>query len=157
MDLQNYEGTTRVLIDQVLEQKRDMSQEVFGPLEQLLEEARKTGDKRLQGFAHYHIADAHFSFETGYSEFRNHLAKAVSFLSVAGEKELLARAYNLIAIDAINNGSFDVAYLYLMNALQTCEDMDDPCAVMKRGWNMSAAAMSCRPSAPRKIFTTTSI
>lgn len=126
MELQNYEGTTRVLIDQVLEQKRDMSREVFGPLEQLLEEARKTGDKLLQGFAHYHIADAHFSFETGYSDFRNHLAKAVSSLSMAGEKELLARAYNLIAIDAINNGSFDVAYLYLMNALQTCEDMDDP-------------------------------
>ena len=40
MDLQNYEGTTRVLIDQVLEQKRDMSQEVFGPLEQLLEADR---------------------------------------------------------------------------------------------------------------------
>lgn len=126
MDTHNYEPAIKALIEKVLEQKHEMSREVFDTLSLLLEAAREKGDASLQGFVHYHIADAHFSFETGYSDFRRHLAQAVSFLTMAGENELLTRAFNLVAIDAINNGSFDVAYLYLMNALQTCEGLDDP-------------------------------
>ena len=126
MDLQQYEPRTAALIQEVLKQKNEMAREVFDTLSALQAIARETEDTALQGFVHYHIADAYFTFESGYGVFRDNLAKSVFFLSLAGEKELLARAYNLIAIDAINNGSYDVAYFYLMNAMQTCEGLDDP-------------------------------
>ena len=125
MDINNFEPEIVALIEEIYSQKRDMSKEVLNTIPRLLEIAEEQGDKRLQGFAHFHLADSLYAFEVDYDGLRRHLAKAIFYLNQVGEKELLARAYNYVAIDALNNGSNDVCYLYLMNALQTCEDIDN--------------------------------
>ena len=125
MDIKSYDPKTRELIDSINEKKRTMSEDIFDLLGQLLEIAVEKDDYLLQGFAHYNMADALFAYEKDYSEFRDHLAKSIYYFGFTDEKLLLARAYNFVAIDALNNGSYDVAYFYLMNAIQTCEDLED--------------------------------
>ena len=125
MDLAKYDASTAELIEKVFEQKRNISEDVLETLSRLEEAAYEIEDFALQGFVHFHIADALYTFEKGYAGFRENLAKAISFFELAGENELLARAYNYVAVDALNNGSFDVAYLYLMNAMHTCEKIEN--------------------------------
>ena len=125
MDIQRYDPKTIALIEKVFEQKNSMSEGVFRTLSRLRKVARETGDYTLQGFVHFHLADTIYSYEKDYNEFRQHLARSVYYFQLGGEKELLARAYNYVAVDALNNSSYDVAYLYLMNALHACEGLDN--------------------------------
>ena len=125
MDINKYDSSTVELIEKVYEQKLNISEEVLDTLAELKDVAYELGDFALQGFVHFHMADALYTFEKGYSSFRVNLAKAISFFELARENELLARAYNYVAVDALNNGSFDVAYLYLMNAMHTCEKIEN--------------------------------
>lgn len=125
MDINTYDSNTAALIEKVFEQKLNISEEVLETLSRLEEAAYETEDFALRGFVHFHIADALYTFEKGYTSFRENLAKAISYFELAGENELLARAYNYVAVDALNNGSFDVAYLYLMNAMHTCEKIEN--------------------------------
>ena len=121
MDINKYDASTIALIEKVFEQKQNMSDDVLETLSQLKEVAYEQKDFALQGFVHFHIADALYSLERGWDSFRENLAKAVSFFTLAGDNELLARAYNYVGLDALNNGSYDVAYFYYMNAIHTCE------------------------------------
>ena len=125
MDTKLYDKRIQDLIEVVLDQKRNMDDGVFESLEQLLKLAVADGDYALQGFVHFHMADAFYSYEVDYGKFRENLARAVYFFQIGGENELLARTFNYVAVDALNNGSYDVAYLYLMNAIQTCENVDN--------------------------------
>lgn len=125
MDIQKYDPKTKELIEKVLDQKRNFSEDVFKSLSKLMTVARKNNDYTLQGFVHFHKADALLAFEKSYLDFRKNLARSIYFFQLGGEEELLARAYNYVAADANNNGSFDVAYLYLMNAARTCENLDN--------------------------------
>ena len=125
MDIQNYDPKTIEVIEKLNEQKKAFSEEMFETADQLLEIAQEKAEDALLGFTYFHIADALYAFEKDYSLVRENLAKAIYYLSIADEKELLTRAYNYVAIDAMNNGSYDVAYLYLMNAMQTCEELDN--------------------------------
>ena len=125
MDLSKYDHETRALIELIDEQKSSMSEEVLDTVARLLAIAEKMDDYELRGLAHFDFADALFAFEKDYDEFRHHLARAIYYFGLTDEKALLARSYNFVAIDALNNGSYDVAYSYLMNAVQTCEELDD--------------------------------
>ena len=125
MDINKYDSHTVELIEKVFEQKLNITEEVLDTLNRLKEVAYEMEDYALQGFVHFHMADALYTFEKDYTSFRENLAKAISFFELAGENELLARAYNYVAVDALNNGSFDVAYLYLMNAMHTCEKIEN--------------------------------
>ena len=125
MDISKYDSSTVELIEKVYEQKLNISEDVLDTLSELEKAAYEIEDFALQGFVHFHMADALYTFEKGYASFRENLAKAISFFELARENELLARAYNYVAVDALNNGSFDVAYLYLMNAMHTCEKIDN--------------------------------
>lgn len=125
MDIQKYDPKTIAVIEKLYEQKREFTEEMFETADQLLEIAQEKAEDALLGFTYFHIADALYAHEKDYSLVREDLAKAIYYLSLADEKELLTRAYNYVAIDAMNNGSYDVAYLYLMNAMQTCEELDN--------------------------------
>ena len=125
MDINKYDSNTKDLIEKIFEQKRNTSEDVLETLSALERVAYEKEDYALQGFYHFHFADAIYSFEMGCGGFQENLAKAVSFFELAGENELLARAYNYVALDALNNGCYDVAYFYLMNAIWACEKVEN--------------------------------
>ena len=94
------------------------------PLNRLKKKAQSMGDNGLLGFVYYHFADLYYYRIHDYEKFKFNIAKAIETLMQSSEKELLARAYNFVVIDAINFGSYDVAYNYYTTGLKICEDME---------------------------------
>ena len=124
MDINNYSKEIQDLNTKMLEQKGVMAPEIFDTLSVLMEKADELNDDNMIGYVHYHLADSLYAFEVDYSRFRVHLAKAINHLQIANDNALLVRAYNYVGIDALNNGSFDVAYYYYMTALDIAKSIN---------------------------------
>ncbi len=112
-------------IDLVLQAWKQQSRGAAAPLNRLKKYAKKTGDTSLYGFVCYHFADLYYYRNHNYEKFKKYIAGAIEMLMQSDEKELLARAYNFVAIDAINFGSYDVAYNYFMTGLKISEEVPD--------------------------------
>ncbi|MBO5564050.1 MAG: GGDEF domain-containing protein [Lachnospiraceae bacterium] len=110
-------------IDLVLKSWKLQTKEGKKPLDRLKKKARQRGDNGLLGFVHYHFADLYYYRDHDYEKFKKNIAEAIRALMQSEEKELLARTYNFVGIDAVNFGSYDVAYNYYMTALRICEDL----------------------------------
>ena len=126
MDLTGYDRQTGELLEKLHIQKRDLQPGIFRTLSALKKIAEEEEDITLLGYVYFHRADAYYALEKGYDKFRRDLAKSISCLQRADEPALLMRAYNMVGIDACNNGSLDVAYYYFTMALRTAEEAKDP-------------------------------
>ncbi|MBQ4416493.1 MAG: tetratricopeptide repeat protein [Butyrivibrio sp.] len=126
MDLTGYDRQTDALLEKLHEQKKGLHPGVFRTLSALKKIAEEEEDIALLGYVYYQRADAYYSLDKGYDRFRSELAKAISCLQRADDPALLARAYNMVGIDACNNGSLDVAYYYFTMSLRTAEEAGDP-------------------------------
>ena len=62
MDINSYDKKTRDLINTMLDQKKNMSDNVLDTTEKLMAVAEESGDDALKGFAHFHMADALYAF-----------------------------------------------------------------------------------------------
>ena len=123
MDLTKYDNRTNELIEDIYRKKQTMDETIFDDFNVLMETAQSQKDSVLLGFVHYHLADSIYAFEVDYDKFRYHMSRAISYLVLSDEEELLTRAYNYLGIDALNNGAFDIAYYHYMNALNVCEPL----------------------------------
>lgn len=94
-------------------------------LNRLKRRATKDHDNDLLGFVWFHFADLYYYREPDYAAFKKSISNAIRTLMMSNETELLARAYNFVALDAANHGSYDVAYNYYMTSLKICENLSD--------------------------------
>ena len=124
MDFSKYSGETISLITKVLETAQNPNSHVFASLRKLEKISKDSKDDELLGFVYYNYALAYISREK-HKEFMEHLKIAIRHLLRVDDKELLARAYNLFAIEAKTNGCFEVAldYYYTAHSL-VAEDED---------------------------------
>ena len=125
MDIGSYDAKTASLIQKTLDQQKEMEPGIFRTITRLKKTARETQDDALMGFALYQQADACYAMEVDYAKFRKCLGESIVYLRQAEDPELLMRAYNLVGIDATNNGSLDVAYYYFMMALRTGSNLNN--------------------------------
>lgn len=77
--------------------------------------ATDTDDEELLGFVHYQIAKKEF-LAGHIAEYRQHLVDAIRLLQKGAEKETLAGCYNLIAVDNVNRGNYDLAINHFLTA-----------------------------------------
>ena len=99
--------------------------------------AEEDQDYGLVGFVHYGMAEAYYSLELDYAKFRKSLRKAIENLHRSDETVLLARAYNLIGLDAMNNGCFDIAYHYYMTPLRIASSVENSVVVGIASFNIA--------------------
>lgn len=78
-------------------------------------------DSRLLGFAFFYQGEAYYA-ENKIEEMFSCIAKAVGYLNQSGQWELLARAYNLMAITLISKGNAPVALDYYLAGLRCCKE-----------------------------------
>lgn len=95
------------------------------PLNRLKKTATALQDNALLGFVWFHFADLYYYREPDYERFKKSITNAIRTLMHSSETELLARAYNFVGFDAVNYGSYDVAYNYYMTGLKICEHIPD--------------------------------
>ena len=119
----NYGTVIESLIENILEKQQFKDENVFDELNQLKSIAMELQDDTLLGFAHYHLADAHYYHDSDYDKFRSHLVSSIKHLSAGDDPEMLARAFNLLGVDACINGILDVAYHYFLTARRISSDL----------------------------------
>jgi len=82
------------------------------------------GDNDIIGYAYYRYAYYYYFTAQDIKKLRKHVQIAIKYLLRSDNKEYLGAAYNLVAYDAQDQGSFDIAYAYYMIALKTLEDLE---------------------------------
>ena len=92
-------------------------------IRQLRKIGEADGDNGLIGYAYYRYAYYYYFSNQDLKKFRKYLQLAIRYLLRSDDKEFLGGAYNLVAYDAQDQGSYDVAYAYFMIALQTAEQV----------------------------------
>lgn len=81
--------------------------------------AKEENDVRLLGFAYYYSGETYYLLNDVENMFRN-IANAIQLLDQSEQWELLARAYNLMAITSINKGNASAAMDYYLMGLNYC-------------------------------------
>lgn len=120
MDLSKYDGEIRSLARGVLDARSRNDPCGIKLCEKLLSAAQASGDAALLGFAYYYYAEACFLFNR-YEKFRANLLKGMKYQQAVSANDLMARSYNMLAIDAMNQGSTDLGLDYFLKALGMCE------------------------------------
>ena len=110
MDFSAYDNSIREIIEEIQQAMPLPGNRVFTLLRKLEKMASETDDA-LRGFICYSYANAYNNKEK-HEPFVRYLMRAIGFLLHTDEREMLARAYNLFAVEAQKNGCFDVAYNY---------------------------------------------
>ena len=97
---------------------------VFGVLKKLEKEALKLEDSALLGFVYYYYVNAHVS-RNEQTKAHKYIRLAVNHLMRSGDAELLARTFNLFALDAQYSGCYDIAQNYYQMAYTLVQKNED--------------------------------
>lgn len=124
MNLSNYDKEIRDLADELFRARSKNDPIVMRYSSALIRRGGELGDHALLGFAYYYLAESCFLF--GHSDrYRRNLVCGMKYQQEMAQDDLLARSYNLIAIDAMNHGSTDLGLGYFLRAQDLCEKCRD--------------------------------
>lgn len=113
----DYDRKTKALMKEIKTLDESLDRGILPKLAQLEKIADSLNDDYLTGFTCYYYSFAIYYFDPKRKNFMQYLSRAVHALMKVRDHEMLARVFNLVAIDAASYGSYDVAYNYYMNAL----------------------------------------
>ena len=111
MNISSYSEEIQKLIHSVPLAIYDSNNRVFSSLKKLEPIAKQKNDDSLLGFVYYTYALGYLLREK-HEKFIDYLKLAIKHLLRTGEKDYLARAYNLFAVEAKTNGCYEIAYDY---------------------------------------------
>ncbi len=124
MELAHFDKDTRRLAEAMLEARSRNDPKVMRFSSDLTKRGMELGDHALLGFGYYYSAEAFFLFGH-YDKFHRNLASGMKYQQELSQKDLLARSYNLLAIDAMNHGSTELGLGYFLRALRMSEKCGD--------------------------------
>lgn len=124
MNPENYSEEIQTLIQKHESTRNHVDKRSLATARKLLREAKKLGDKRLLGYAHYAVADVYAKWGMDYDSMTKHLFKAVEYLQMEGEYTIMGRAYNLLGVNALTCGNRMLALDYYLQALEYAERSD---------------------------------
>ena len=136
MDLSKYGDGALKLINKIKETVYNPNSHVFSRLRELEAIAKVSENDELLGIAYYHYALAYYSRGKS-KELLHYLKLAISCLVSQDEKEILAAAYNVFAVEAKTNGCFEVALDYYLTAHHLMEDEKSSLSYASSGANIA--------------------
>lgn len=125
MNIKDYNNEIQTLNSELMLARSSMSGSYIGICNRLVRAAKRLDDNNLMGYAYYYLADAYYLLSTDYRKFNQNLLKAIEYLQAEGDKEHLARCYNLLGIDSLNHGNSEMALDFFMRGIKYCEDLPD--------------------------------
>lgn len=125
MNIKDYNNEIQTLNSELMLARSSMSGSYIGICNRLVRAAKRLDDNNLVGYAYYYLADAYYLLSTDYRKFNQNLLKAIEYLQAEGDKEHLARCYNLLGIDSLNHGNSEMALDFFMRGIKYCEDLPD--------------------------------
>lgn len=138
-----YTPKIQAQIDSIFE---NLSQDPAATLDtctDLIREGVRMEDTALIGFGYFYSGNVYYALNEGDLFFET-ITKALSYLSIAGEWELMARSYNLLGIQSVNNANIPLALDYYSKGMELCQQhhLDKVSVIL---WvNISSMYMSCK-------------
>ena len=136
MDFSKYGSGVVKLIAKIEARVHDPNSHVFSCLREMEIIAKEEEGNELLGFVYYHYALAYYT-RSKHKELLRYLKLAISYLVRQDDKDMLAAAYNLFAVEAKTNGCFEVALDYFLTAHYLVEDDKDSLAYALTGANIA--------------------
>ena len=136
MDLSKYGPGVVRLINKVSGTVHNPHSHVFSSLRELEKIAIGSEDNDLLGFVYYHYALAYYT-RAKHKELLHYLKLAIGYLVRQDDKDTLAAAYNVFAIEAKTNGCFEVALDYFLTAHHLVADEKKSLAYALTGANIA--------------------
>ena len=124
MERNNHDKEVQELIDQCMTELSSRSEKALRLLKKLVKKANDLNDDSLMGFAYYYQALYHY-FNADIYTYRPLIKKSIYHALKADDISMLSKINNLIAVDAHNNGCFDIAYNYYILAYNDAERLND--------------------------------
>lgn len=81
-------------------------------------------DAYLLGFANYYLGDAYYNFGRKSDKFADYVRVALPYLERCENHILIARSYNLLGINAVNHGNYQLGLDYFINGLAEIGEED---------------------------------
>jgi diguanylate cyclase (GGDEF)-like protein len=125
MNINDYDKEIQTLNSEMLLARSSMSSSYIGICNRFVRAAKRLDDNNLIGYAYYYLADAYYLLSTDYRKFSTNLLKAIEYLQLEGDVEHLARCYNLLGIDSLNHGNYELAIDFFLNGISYCEKLPD--------------------------------
>ena len=121
MDFREYEDSVQSFVDMVLcNREIDPVKTLYG-CSRLMEYGKRTEDNKILGFAYYYSGETYYQLNDTENFFQN-ITTALTYLQRIGEWELVARAYNILAISSAGRGNAPYALDYYLSGLAYCKE-----------------------------------
>lgn len=120
MEVQVKELTTDALMQEVLKNRNKNTARVLKCCAEIEKQAKESGDSRGLGFSYYYEGETYYVLNETEKMFRK-MAEAISYLEESMQWEMIARAYNLMAIVSISKGNVSVAMDDYLMGIEYCK------------------------------------
>ncbi len=121
MSHSKYDSEIEFIKDKIQRLRFSDPSETLQLCHQLLVHADIKQDDGLFGYAYYYLSEAYFSIND-YKSFMEYLLKGISYQQRSSQGALLARTYNVLAVNAGNQGNDLSALDHYMTALRFCKE-----------------------------------
>lgn len=121
MNFENYEESIRVLIERVMELRVEQPEETKNICKMIISHGKKEGDSTLLGFAYYYLAEAYFDCNE-YDAFIQNLILGLEHQLEVPLVNLIAKSYNMLGINADNQGNISAAIDYYLTSIKYSRD-----------------------------------
>ncbi len=120
MDFREYGNKVREWIQNVLDNRGINAELTLKNCTEIENYAVENNDMKLLGFACYHMGETYYVLNDAERLFK-YMTRALSCLDSTGQWELVARAYNIMAITSSNRGNAPIAMDYYLTGLNYCK------------------------------------
>lgn len=121
MEICNTPQQAAKLKEQVMQLRSKDCKKVIGICDVLEKYACSTDDMELLGFVFFYKGEAYYILNE-IDEMFDNIANSVTFFSMTGQWDLLARSYNMMAIVSVNKGNAPMAVDYYMASLKCAKE-----------------------------------
>lgn len=119
MEFSDYNEVVRAWTNEVLASRGIDAERTLKCCQDIEQYATQKQDAKLLGFAYYYSGETYYLLNDGENMFR-YIMRAISYLDQSGQWELVAEAYNLMAITSLNRGNAPIAMDYYLTGLSYC-------------------------------------
>ena len=120
MEFKEYSKAVMAWVDGVMQNRGADAEKTLKYCADIEQYAKQTGDPKLLGFAYYYAGETYYVLNEG-EQLLKTITRAITYLDQAEQWDMVARAYNILAIAFLNRGNTPIALDYYLTGLGYCK------------------------------------
>lgn len=120
MDYGEYNEAVRAWMNEVQRNRGVNAELTLKYCRDIEQYAMAQNDAKLLGFAYFYSGETYYMLNDGENLFRC-ITKAITYLDQSEQWDMIAKAYNILAITSLNRGNAPVAMDYYLTGLNYCK------------------------------------